>query len=230
MDAHQAADVLDRLLRSRRSCRAFLPQPVPQALIERILATAQRTASWCNTQPWQLVITRGEATERLRRALGQAARETGPSVNDGADVAFPSSYQGVYLERRREAAFQLYGAVGVERGDRDAGAAQALRNFDLFDAPHVAIVTTPREQGTYGAMDCAAWVANFMLAAHSLGVACIAQAALARQSALLRSHFMLPDTRQVLCGVSFGYADRDHPANSYMTSRAALESFVTWAD
>ena len=47
----------------------FLPEPVPRAVIERILALAQRTASWCNCQPWQVAVTEGAATERLRQAL-----------------------------------------------------------------------------------------------------------------------------------------------------------------
>jgi nitroreductase len=38
-------DVLEDLLAQRFSCRAFLPEPVPRAIIERILAAAQKTAS-----------------------------------------------------------------------------------------------------------------------------------------------------------------------------------------
>ena len=38
---------LERLLQRRFSCRGFLPGPVAPELIERVLALAQRTASWC---------------------------------------------------------------------------------------------------------------------------------------------------------------------------------------
>jgi nitroreductase len=41
----QPIDVLENLLGQRFSCRAFLPEPVPRATIERILAAAQKTAS-----------------------------------------------------------------------------------------------------------------------------------------------------------------------------------------
>ena len=55
--AHSPAfDTLSTLLHTRYSCRAFLPEPLPRGTIEAILATAQRTASWCNAQPWQLTI------------------------------------------------------------------------------------------------------------------------------------------------------------------------------
>ena len=59
-------EVLEELLASRFSCRAFVPQPVPRATLERILAAAQKTASWCNSQPWQLVIASGAATKKFR--------------------------------------------------------------------------------------------------------------------------------------------------------------------
>src|SRR3546814_16328502 len=81
--------------------------------------------------------------------------------------------------RRRECGLQLYDAVGVAHGDRAASGAQAARNFVLLDAPHVAIVTSRRELGGYGAVDCGADVGTFLLAAQAPGVAAIPQAALA---------------------------------------------------
>src|SRR5437870_3788613 len=63
VSAYQQQDrigVLEELLNERYSVRAFLPQPVPHEIIEHVLATAQRTASWCNSQPWQVLIASGE--------------------------------------------------------------------------------------------------------------------------------------------------------------------------
>jgi hypothetical protein len=34
----------------------------------------------------------------------------------------------------------------------------------------------------------------------------------------------------VVCGISFGYPDREHKANSYRTSRAKLADAVTFFD
>src|SRR5690606_25140033 len=120
--------------------------------------------------------------------------------------------------------------VGVKRGDRAAAARQALENYRLFGAPHVAIVTSDEALGVYGAVDCGAWVANFLLAAESLGVAAIPQAALAAYPDFIRAHFGLGPDRLVVCGISFGYEDKSHPANSYRTSRASLDEAVTWLD
>jgi nitroreductase len=222
---------LERLLQRRFSCRGFLPQPVAPALIERVLALAQRTASWCNAQPWQLVITRGEATERFRTALyEEMQRPDGEGVDEPPDFAWPTAYRDAYQARRRECGFGLYDAVGIARGDRAASAAQAMQNFRLFGAPHVAIVTTPADLGVYGAVDCGAYVQNFMLAATSLGLATIAQAALATRPGFIRRHFGLPDERRIVCGISFGHEDPAHPANAFRTTRADWRGEVRLLD
>lgn len=222
--ASSPPDVLDTLLATRHSCRAFTPQPVPRATQEAILRTAQRTASWCNSQAWQVSITEGAATERLRAALVDAAK----AGKGGSDFPFPSEYTGVYLERRRECGFQLYNAVGVERGDKDGYAKQTLENFRLFGAPHVAILTSDPGLGVYGAVDVGGYVQVLLLAMQAHGVAAIPQAALANHSALVKDMLGIPKERLMVCAISFGYEDTAHPANSYRTSRAKLEDTVRW--
>jgi len=219
--------VLEELLAERFSCRAFLPQPVPRPIIERILAAAQKTASWCNSQPWQLEITSGAATQAFREVMYTAASSGMPNAGD---FPFPREYRGVYLERRRESGFQLYNSLGIPRGDKAGYARQALENFNFFGAPHVAIVHTDEALGVYGAIDCGGFVTSFLLAAQALGVATIPQAALAFHSDVVRTHFGLSDDRRVVCGISFGYPDRTHKANSYRTSRAAVADAARFVD
>lgn len=218
---------LEELLHERYSVRAFRPDPVPRAIIERVLKAAQRTASWCNSQPWQVLIASGEAKERFRKLI---YAEAASGAGDGHDFTPPREYLGVYLDRRRESGFQLYNSLGIPRGDKAAYAKQALENYNFFGAPHIAIVHTTEALGIYGAIDCGAYVSNFMLAAQALGLGTIAQAAIARQSRLVRHHFNLGEDRRVVCGISFGFADHAHKVNSYRTSRAAVADAVTFVD
>lgn len=220
-------DVLEELLDARVSCRGFTSDPVPEDTIREILTMAQRTASWCNSQSWHLAVTSGAGTERLREALYSAASA---DVVEETDIAFPREYRGVHKQRRRESGFQLYNALNIERGDRERQRAQTLENFRFFGAPHVAIIHTDEALGAYGAVDCGAYVSNFLLAATSLGVATIAQAALAVYPAVLRKELGLTEDRRIVCGISFGYSDTAHPVNSYRTSRAAIDDIVDWTD
>jgi nitroreductase len=226
MNEPDRADVLETLLQERFSCRGFLPDPVTREDVERLLRMAQRTASWCNAQPWQLHVLSSSATERARRELLAHVGTASPAP----DLPFPETYSGVYRERRRECGFQLYGAVGVTRGDTAGAQQQRLENFRFFGAPHVALVTADRSLGTYAAVDCGAYVGNFLLSARALGIATIAQAALASHADFWREHLSLSEDRLVVCGISFGYEDRRHPANSFRTSRASIEDAVVFVD
>lgn len=222
--ASEPSVALASLLDERFSCRGFTAQPVPRATQRQILALAQCTASWCNSQPWQVHIAEGSAAERFSRVMLEPPRPDEP----GPDFAWPEQYRGVYLARRRECGLALYDSVGVARGDREASARQARENYRFFGAPHVAIITTDAALGVYGAIDCGGYVANFLLAACSLGVATCPQAALAARPQRVRDFFGLGPDRKLVCGISFGFADRSHPANGFRTTRAAVEDAAAW--
>jgi nitroreductase len=155
----------------------------------------------------------------------KAANSGGPQKGD---FPFPREYRGVYAERRRESGFQLYNALNIARGDKSAYARQALENFNFFGAPHVAIVTTDEALGVYGAVDCGGYVANFLLAAEALGVATVPQASLAFYSDVVRAHFGLESDRKIVCGISFGMANTEHPANGFRTNRAEVADVVSF--
>jgi len=217
----------DTVVRARYSARKFRPDPVPEETLRRILELAQHTPSWCNSQPWQLVITRGAATERFRRTMDAHARS---GAKPNPDFAFPLQYEGVYRERRKVCGVQLYQSLGIGRDDKSAAAEQALENFRLFGAPHVAILTTEVALADYGFLDCGLYVQSFLLGACNLGVDAIAQAALASYPDFLRGYFGLAPERKIVCGISFGYADREHPIHSYRTERADLSQVVRFVD
>lgn len=223
LDPVSQAEALRTLLDRRFSCRGFLPGEVPQETLNAILQMAQRTPSWCNSQPWQVHITQPSATDRLRAAL----YESGNS-NTHWDIPPPTEYTGVYRERRRICGWQLYESVGIKEGDRVASAKQGSENFRFFGAPHLAIITTEASLGAYGVLDCGAYVSNFMLAAASLGISAIAQAAIASKAHIIREQLRIPASRNIVVGISFGYADESHPANGFRTERASLNEAATF--
>ena len=126
---HSDHDVLDRLLKSRHSCRAFGPGIVPKAVIEQILLTAQRVPSWCNSQPWKVTVCQGKTLAALGAALLEAAQKGMQSP----DIDFPQRYSGEYKHRRSVCGWQLYEAVGVTKGDRAASLQQMMENYRLIN-------------------------------------------------------------------------------------------------
>ncbi|WP_294606730.1 nitroreductase [Roseovarius sp.] len=209
---------LRHTLDARYSCRAFRPDPVPDATIQQIVMAAGRAPSWCNAQPWKVTVTHGPETARFRDAMLAAVQDDTPAP----DLTWPTSYPGAHGTRRLECGLQLYEAVGIARHDRAARAEQSLLNYHFFGAPHVAIIQSEAALGPYGAMDTGGFITAFTLAATALGLGSIAQASVAAYAPMIRAHFDLPDSRLILCAISFGWPDPDHAANSFRTSRADL--------
>lgn len=213
---------LHRLLDERASCRAFTPEPVARETIEAIFSRAQRAPSWCNTQPWQVHLLSGDAQADFSKQLTEyvAASE------QYADLGLPT-YTGAHAERRRESGHGLYAHLGIARDDHLARGMQMLKNFSFFDAPHTAVVTTDRDLGTYGAVDCGGYVNTLMLLIQAAGLGVIAQGAIAMYSDFVRTWLDLPDDRLVVCAVSFGHADTSAEVNDFRTTRADLTSVLT---
>jgi len=66
-----SSETYHAFIRSRRSVRRFLPQPMPQEVLSRILETAALAPSAHNRQPWRFVIlASSESRARLSDAMG----------------------------------------------------------------------------------------------------------------------------------------------------------------
>jgi nitroreductase len=215
---------LDQTIRERRSVRGFLPNPVPREVLEEVLGLAQHAPSNCNVQPWRVYIASGNTLEKLRAALVQ-------EVTTGASpvmVAPIDEFLGVYREKQVACAVELYGKMGIKRDDRVGRMNASLRNFQFFDAPHVAYICMAKSFGIGVALDVGMYVQTLMLAMQSRGISSCAQASLRAYPELVGEHLGIPDDEQILCGLSFGYEDPTVPANQTRQPRDPISSNVVF--
>jgi nitroreductase len=56
-------------LETRRSIRGFQPKPVSEDLIRTVLKAAGRSASYTNTQPWEVAVVTGPKRDELSGIL-----------------------------------------------------------------------------------------------------------------------------------------------------------------
>ncbi|MBF6618998.1 MAG: nicotinate-nucleotide--dimethylbenzimidazole phosphoribosyltransferase [Patulibacter sp.] len=67
-------DALHAIIAGRRDIRRFRPDPVPQEILDRVLAAAHRGPSVGLMQPWRFVVIRDDATRGAMRTLAQGER------------------------------------------------------------------------------------------------------------------------------------------------------------
>jgi nitroreductase len=208
------------LMLQRRSTRAFLPNAVPDALLEQLLLTARQAPSGGNLQPGQLIAVRGKMREQLTAALLQDVESHVPECEDYAYFPRPMPMQ---LRKRQVASAQaLYGALGVARDDRAGREAQFARNYRFFDAPVALVVTIDAHYGPGGYMDLGMMLYGLQLAAAAMGLGSCAIGALASYPATVRRVLGLPESRHIVCGLALGWADEAAPVNQTLTSRAPI--------
>jgi nitroreductase len=212
-------------LGARRSVRAFLPDPIPDATVEHIFGEAQKSPSWCNIQPWRAWVASGPKRDELVRELVKAAETTMPAPH----VPFPTDYPEPYGTHRRQCGKALYEAMGVARDDGDGRRSAWMRNFVAFDAPVVAIVGIDQRFGIYAALDVGCWLESVMLLAVEAGLSTCAQASLALYPEVHQRILGVPDGVQLLFGIALGKEDTRAAANACRTSRDPLEKNVVFA-
>lgn len=67
-------DALHAIIAGRRDIRRFRPDPVPQAVLDRVLAAAHRGPSVGLMQPWRFIVVRDDATRSAMRTIAQGER------------------------------------------------------------------------------------------------------------------------------------------------------------
>ncbi|MBM3481377.1 MAG: nitroreductase [Alphaproteobacteria bacterium] len=219
-------NAVDRAIATRRSLRAFLPEAPPRELVEHLLLLAARAPSGTNMQPWRVHVATGAPRARLVAAV-QAAHDAGPG-DDPPWRYYPESFFEPYLSRRRKVGWDLYGLLGIGKGDKARMHAQVARNFAFFDAPVGMVFTIDARLEVGSWLDHGMFLENLMVAARGHGLDTCPQAAFARYHRAIRSVLPIPEGETVVCGMALGYADMSAPENALATERAPLDGFVAF--
>jgi len=224
IDTVGASTVIDSLIRSRRTVRAFRPAPVSRGDLVEILEVARMAPSTFNTQPWQVHLLTGAAKCELSKAILQAhAANTQPVFSP-----FPDPPPVACAARQNDFGRRYYGSLGIDRADRPARARQTGRNFLFFDAPVGLIFTIDAALTKHSWLDFGLFLQSLMLAAHARGLATCPQVAFVWYESVISKHLALGAEERVVCGMSLGYADEDAPVNKSLMPREPLGQFTRW--
>lgn len=192
------------LILTRRSLRRYRPEPVPRALIERLLTAAIWAPSAHNRQPWRFAVVESlEQKEKLARAMGERLRrdleaDSVPQAVIDADVA--RSYD------RITSAPALI-AVCLTMADMDT-----YPDARRAQAEYLMAVQSTAMAGE-----------NLLLAAHEAGLGACWMCAPLFCPDVVRNTLELPHDWQPQGLITLGY-----PAQQREKTRRPLEASVLW--
>ena len=221
------AAAVNAAITTRRSIRAYLPTPVPRAVIEDILAVAARAPSGTNTQPWQVHVLTGDSKDALSRDIRAAYDDPVERERHTEPYAYyPTTWRSPYIERRRKVGWDLYSLLGIGKADKARMHEQHARNYAFFGAPVGLMFTVDSvlEQGSW--LDYGMFLQNVMVAARARGLDTCPQAAFTQFHRIIARHLGLDGAQTVVCGMSLGHADPAAIENSLVTEREPVSGFV----
>jgi nitroreductase len=218
----------DEAILTRRSVRAFLPTPVSRATVEELLTLASRSPSGTNIQPWKVRVIAGEKRLALSRAIQAAIGRDGMDSYRREWNYYPQQWREPFIGRRRKIGWDLYGLLGIKKGDFEKTELQHRRNYEFFDAPVGLIFTLDEDLEIGSWLDLGIFIGTLMIAARGRGLDTCPQAALANMHPVLRQELGIPQGEVIICGMALGYEDKSAPENALVTERAKASEFATF--
>lgn len=218
----EAIRLTDGVLRTRRSVRAYLPDPVPRPLLEDILDVAGTAPSNSNTRPGRVHVLAGGPRDTLGDALVAAFREDRlpPSPH------FPDPLPEEAAQRQREFGARYYRTLGIDGSDGAARKRQTEKNFHFFGAPVGLVFTIDRRLTAHSWLDLGLLVQNVIVAATARGLGTCAQVSFARFHPIIARHLGFGADELTVCGMSLGYPRLDEPVNRLGMPRRAVQAFA----
>lgn len=216
----------DEALLTRRSVRAFLPQPIARAEVEELLALASRSASGSNIQPWKVHVFTGELRQRISRTILEAIDREPRGTHQREWNYYPLNWREPYIGRRRKIGWDLYSLLGIPKGDFERTEAQRRQNYEFFGAPVGMMFTLDEDLEIGSWLDLGIFIGSLTIAARGRGLDTCPQAAFADFHTLIRPLLGIPQEQVIICGLALGYADTDALVNRLTTERAPVGDFA----
>ena len=208
-------------LATRKSIRAFRPDPVSRQTIEAILTMASRAPSGGNLQPWKVHVLLGEARNELVRRTKERMKSH-PMGEKPEYHIYPPELTEPYKARRFRIGEAMYATLNIAREDKKARLGVFVKNWEFFGAPAGLIISIDRQMQQGQWSDLGMFLQSIMLMAREHGLHTCAQEAWAVFHPVIREYLSIPENEMIFCGMAIGHADEDAAINSLESERAPL--------
>jgi nitroreductase len=218
---------VNEALRRRISVRAFLPRPVSEEKVYKLLEAARYAPSGGNLQPWRVHVVMGTARDRLVETIARSL-EADPLASEAELHVYPDNLWEPYRSRRYALGEAMYARLRIPREDKLARLAHFARNFRLFDAPVGLFFSIERGFAHPQWAHLGMFMQSIALLAVERGLATCMQEAWQARAKTMSTFLGVPSTHVFYCGMALGYPDVDAPVNTLRAERAPVEDFTTF--
>ena len=216
-------DVLDAI-KSRKSVRAFKPDPIPRKKVEEILNVVTNAPSAINLQPWEFIVVMGEEKARLSRRLIKAYREKQISCSPGNVKPLSQKFS-----KRGVESFQLMNPY-LEKMGQDFNRFVNEGSCNFYGAPVAIILCLDNAFSKARLVDIGIALGFITLTACSFGLGTCPIGLISAYEDEIKELLDIPENKDVVIGVALGHPDQEDPVNSFKTPRDTLDSFVRWVE
>jgi nitroreductase len=213
-----------KVIKERKSLRAFKPDPIPKERIEEILKLSIHAPSAINLQPWEFVVVTGEEKERLGRRLIKAYKEKQIACSPGNVKPLPKTY-GKRGARTLELMKPFFEEMRV---DTDKYINEGSCNF--YGAPVAILLCLDDSFTSARLVDIGIALGYLVLTAHEFGLGTCPIGLITAYEDEIKDLLNIPDNKNVVIGLALGYPDSAIPINRFKSQRDHLEKFVRWIE
>jgi nitroreductase len=187
--------------------------------MENVFATAQRSPSSFNLQPWRVLLVEGETLKLLKETLTDAFR-------NGKPLDLPPTPDNFKYHAENQGAVLYREGFGIPREDKEARFNATMNNFENYGAPTVAILSMDGSLSMEDILSCGMYLENLILLLHEQGLRTIPQISLVGYGDLVRKVLNIPEDQMLLCALAIGYADEKARVNKIKQPRDPWENNV----
>ncbi len=217
---------LRQAIRTRRSIRSFLPDPVSTEILRELISESLWAPSWTNTQPWEIVVVTGAPLEEFKRKNKEALLA---GLTSTPDIPMPLHSRTALKNRSMELSKSIYESLRIGQDDAEGRVGYYARMYHLFDAPALILLLIDEEVSIeYIMLDAGIFLQTFLLLTHDAGLGACIFAGTVHCPEIVHRHFAIPDNKLLVIGIALGWPDMDAPINNFERKRGKVEEFVRW--
>jgi nitroreductase len=224
-------DVIEAI-RTRRSIRAFKPDPVPKKVLRELLDVSCWAPSGGNVQPWHFAVLGGKLLDKVTGRLEEKAKTSWDGnnyINTKPDLPRTGPYSE-FLMSRQQSLRALMDSIRYPPGTKNLEAKQ-LENREkmlrFFNAPN-AIIIYSDDRGPSAIEGIGIVSQTICLAALAYGLGTCIMGIPVLWPEIFRELLNIPEGKPIVTSIAIGYPDFEDPINTFPRPRELLDNLVEW--